>query len=280
MSEIKIFQNNQFGEIRTTTDENNEPLFCASDVTGILGYANGRKAITDNCNPKGVTTSDTPTNGGIQNLTYINEGNLYRLIIRSKRPEAEQFEKWVCEEVLPSIRKNGIYATDSVIDNILNDPDFGIKLLTNLKEEKQKRLEAEQQIARKDEFIEIQNKEISQLAPKAEYADKVLISVNSFTTNQIAKEYGVGAETLNAKLKSLGVQYKQNDQWLLYSKYQDKGYTKTNTYQKTVNEVERTWHSTVWTEKGRKFIHELLKDNPPRTKTQAKKQVPKLELTY
>ena len=276
MSEIKIFQNNQFGEIRTATTEKGEPLFCLTDLCASIGITNSRN-VKNRLEIEDVHQVDTLTAGGIQQTAFVTESGMYDVIIRSDSENAKPFRKWVTSEVLPSIRKNGIYATDSVIDNILSDPDFGIKLLTNLKEEKQKRLEAEHQLARKDEVIEIQNKEISQLAPKAEYADKVLISVNSFTTNQIAKEYGVGAETLNAKLKSLGVQYKQNDQWLLYSKYQDKGYTKTNTYQKTVNEVERTWHSTVWTEKGRKFIHELLKDNPPRTKSQANKQVSKLE---
>jgi prophage antirepressor-like protein len=101
-------------------DENNEPLFCAKDVCDILGYANSRKAISDNCKEKGVTNRDTPTSGGIQSMVYINEGNLYRLIAKSKLPSAEQFEAWVFEQVLPSIRKTGGYGNAAV--DLLNDP--------------------------------------------------------------------------------------------------------------------------------------------------------------
>lgn len=100
------FNNNT---VRTITDEHNEAWFVASDVCNILGYANSRKAINDHCKHKGVTKRYTLTEKGEQELTYINEPNLYRLIIKSRKPEAEKFEEWVMEEVLPSIRKTGSY---------------------------------------------------------------------------------------------------------------------------------------------------------------------------
>ena len=107
MNELEIFKNEEFGEIRTVT-ENGKILFVASDVATALGYSNPRKAVIDHC--KGVTKRDTPTSSGMQEMSYIPESDLYRLIMRSKLPSAEKFEKWVCEEVLPSIRKTGSYA--------------------------------------------------------------------------------------------------------------------------------------------------------------------------
>jgi len=107
LNELEIFKNEEFGEIRTVT-ENGKILFVASDVATALGYSNPRKAVIDHC--KGVTKRDTPTSSGMQEMSYIPESDLYRLIMRSKLPSAEKFEKWVCEEVLPSIRKTGSYA--------------------------------------------------------------------------------------------------------------------------------------------------------------------------
>lgn len=95
--------------VRTFLDDTGEPWFCAKDVCDVLGYANSRKSIADHCRAKGVTNRDTLTDGGIQPLSFINEGNLYRLIIKSRKPEAERFESWVCDEVLPTIRKTGQY---------------------------------------------------------------------------------------------------------------------------------------------------------------------------
>lgn len=106
MNELQIFNNEEFGEVRMA-EINGKPYFVATDVATALGYTNPRKAISDHC--KGVTKRDTPTSSGVQQMSYINEGDLYRLIMKSKLPSAEKFEKWVMEEVLPSIRKNGGY---------------------------------------------------------------------------------------------------------------------------------------------------------------------------
>ena len=106
MNELQIFNNPEFGEIRTIEIEG-KPYFVASDVAAALGYANPRKAVSDHC--KGVTKRDTPTSSGVQSMSYIGEGDLYRLIMKSKLPSAEKFESWVMDEVLPSIRSTGYY---------------------------------------------------------------------------------------------------------------------------------------------------------------------------
>ena len=106
MNELQIFNNPEFGEIRTIEIEG-KPYFVASDVAAALGYANPRKAVSDHC--KGVTKRDTPTSSGVQSMSYIGEGDLYRLIMKSKLPSAEKFESWVVDEVLPPIRSTGYY---------------------------------------------------------------------------------------------------------------------------------------------------------------------------
>ena len=106
MNELQIFNSGEFGEIRTI-EIDGKPYFVGTDVAKALGYSNPRKAILDHC--KGVTKRDTPTSSGIQSMSYINEGDLYRLIIKSKLPSAEKFESWVMDEVLPIIRKTGSY---------------------------------------------------------------------------------------------------------------------------------------------------------------------------
>lgn len=108
-NEITIFNNSEFGEIRTLETDDGKVLFCGADVAKAFGYTNSRKALADHCKEKGVTKCDTLTNGGVQELTYIDEGNVYRLITHSKLPNAERFEAWVFDEILPTIRKTGSY---------------------------------------------------------------------------------------------------------------------------------------------------------------------------
>ena len=129
MHDLKVFQNSQFGELEILTIDNKE-WFPAIKVAEILGYTNPRKAIRDHAKEKGVTIRSVLSNGGMQNKKFIDEGNLYRLITRSKLPQADQFEEWVFEDVLPAIRKHGIYATDDVIENTLNNPDYIINAVS------------------------------------------------------------------------------------------------------------------------------------------------------
>ena len=144
-TEIQTFNFNAL-TLRTLTDENCDPWFVAKDVCDILGLENSRKATAelDPDEKNTVTISDGIP--GNPNKTIISEPGLYRLIMRSRKPEAKTFQRWVTHEVLPSIRKHGIYATETTIDQILADPDFGIRLLADLKEERAKRIQAENQI--------------------------------------------------------------------------------------------------------------------------------------
>jgi len=259
MNEIQIFNNPQFGQIRAI-EVNGEPYFVGIDVAKALGYENTNAAITqhvdlDDCVKHGVIDKL----GRNQDTTIINESGVYSLVFGSKLLTAKVFKKWVTSEVLPTIRKHGAYATPATIDAIIADPDFGIKLLSSLKEEQEKRREIEAKMYQQQEIIEIKNDEIKQLLPDAEYTRETLKSVNTYCITQIAKELGMSGTALNKKLYKMGIQYKVNNQWVLYLEYEDKGYTETSTYTETVNDVTISRPQTVWTELGRKFIHELLK---------------------
>lgn len=243
MNELQVFQNKQFGNLEILTFGGKE-WFPAIKVAEILGYTNPRKAIRDHAKEKGVTIRSVLSKGGKQNKKFIDEGNLYRLITRSKLPQADEFEEWVFEDVLPSIRKHGIYATDNVIEQTIQNPDYIIHVLTEFKKEREGRLVAEQQV--------------NELKPKATYYDLVLQNKSLLSVSKIAKDYGMSARSLNKLLHSLGVQYKQGDIWLLYAKYQDKGYTHTSTY---ALDEEHSKVTTKWTQKGRLFIYELLKEH-------------------
>lgn len=147
MNEIKIFENADFGAIRTTTDENGKVLFCGTDIAKALGYSNAPDAIKKHCKIDGIAKCDSVDLIGRKNtLSFITEGNVYRLITHSKLPSAEKFESWVFDEVLPTIRKHGAYMTEQTIEKALTSPDFLIQLATKLKDEQEKRKELENKI--------------------------------------------------------------------------------------------------------------------------------------
>lgn len=143
MRNVQIFKNAEFGEIRTLV-EHEQVLFCASDVAKALGYARPNDAVNQHC--RATVKRRTPISGKIQDINFIPEGDVYRLIIRSKLPAAEKFERWVFDEVLPTIRKHGVYMTDDALHKAITEPDFLIRLATELKQEKEARQQAEQQI--------------------------------------------------------------------------------------------------------------------------------------
>lgn len=254
MNEIQIFNNEEFGEVRTV-DIGGEPWFVGKDVAEALGYSNTKDAISSHIDDEDKqmfqksenTTFEIPNRG----MTIINESGLYSLILSSKLPNAKTFKKWVTSEVLPSIRKHGLYATDELLDN----PDLIIQMATKLKEERKVR-----------KVLEIENKvqsqQIAELQPKASYYDLILQCKDLLTVTEISKDYGMSAKGLNTKLHELGVQYKQSSIWFLYSKYQDKGYTQTKTqsYTKSDGTIGSSVH-TYWTQKGRLFLYDLLKEN-------------------
>ena len=247
MGNLQVFNNSEFGAVRTV-EQDRKVLFCGKDVAEALGYVRTADAISSHC--KGVCDLPTPTSGGSQMMKYISEGDLYRLITHSKLPTAEKFERWVFDDVLPSIRKHGLYA----IDDILNNPDIAIAALTKLKEEREKNktLETENKI---------QAQQIAELKPKATYYDLILQSKDLLSVTQISKDYGMSATKMNKLLHELGVQFNQSGVWFLYAKYQTGGYTQTKTHNYAKpNGTQGTAVHMYWTQKGRLFLYDLLKN--------------------
>ena len=252
MNELQVFSSDRFGEVRTVK-LSNTVMFNATDVARALGYtANPQEAIRRHCREHGcVNHAVIDSLGREQQAKFIEEGTLYRLITHSKLKEAEQFEYWVFDEVLPSIRKHGMYAIDEVLDN----PDMLISALTSLKEERAKRKALESETAQQKQML-------AEYSPKASYYDVVLQTTNALSVSQIAKDYGKSAKWLNKYLHSKGIQYKQGDIWLLYQKYAEQGYTKSKTSIYTDSKgTQLSKLHTYWTQKGRLFIYDLLKQD-------------------
>jgi prophage antirepressor-like protein len=248
MRDMKIFNHKEFGELSILII-NGKEYFPASRCAAILGYTNTRDAISRHC--RGVVKHDIIDNlGRTQETNFIPEGDLYRLIIRSNLPKAEQFERWVFDEVLPSIRKFGLYATDALIDDILNNPDLGIKLFTEYKQAKERAKQLELETAKQKQII-------GELRPKASYYDLILQNKSLVPITKIAKDYGMSGRAMNKLLHELGVQYKMGNTWLLYQDYADQGYTQSKTH--TID-AERSVMHTYWTQKGRLFLYDLLKN--------------------
>ena len=170
MNELQVFNNPDFGEVRTI-EENGAVLFCGSDVAKALGYSNPRDALSRHC--KGVVKRDTPTESGIQEMSFIPESDLYRLVFSSRLPQAEKFTDWVTQEVLPTIRRHGMYATAETVEKMLSDPDAMIQVFTALKEERA----ARQALADK----------VEQDKPKVLFADAVATAHTSILVGELAK---------------------------------------------------------------------------------------------
>lgn len=248
LNNLQVFNNTEFGEISVLV-ENGRELFPATECARMLGYTNPHKAIIDHCkNAVSICTNDSL--GRQQSMNFIPEGDLFRLIVKSKLPAAEKFERWVFDEVLPTIRKYGFYATDRVIDDMLANPDYGIKLFTELKFEREKRRALEIETA--------QNKQIiCELQPKASYYDLILQNKSVMAISKIAKDYGMSGKAFNVLLHDLGVQFKMGEIWLLYQHYANQGYTQSKTH---IVNAEKSIMHTYWTQKGRLFIYDILKN--------------------
>lgn len=244
MNEVEIFKYEE-KEVRTQV-VNTDIWFCLKDVCDILEIGH----VTDTKNrlkKDGVGTTEVIDKlGRKQQATFINESNLYKVIFQSRKANAERFTEWVTSEVLPTIRKHGAYMTPEVIEKTLTNPDFIIGLATELKKAQTRNV-----------FLE---NEVKILQPKAKYHDEVLNSPNVVAITQIAKDYGMSAVKMNKLLNDLGIQYKLRNQWLLVQKYSDKGYVKSKTqeYFDTRGNIH-TAMTTYWTQRGRLFIYETLK---------------------
>lgn len=171
MNELQIFNNEEFGSVRTITKDN-KTYFVGNDVAKALGYSETAKAIRTHC--KGVSEMDIPTNGGVQTMKMITEGDIYRLVIKSKLPQAEKFESWVFDNVLPSIRKNGGYIAGQ---ETLSDEELMSKAL----------LVANNKIKERDAIIERQQSKIEADKPKTIFADAVSTSHTSILVGDLAK---------------------------------------------------------------------------------------------
>ena len=327
---VCVFENPEFGMVRTATDEKGEPWFCAKDLCDVLGYKRADNAVRQHVNPHdalkqcvwvevGMKKDGTPAKR-LTPMIFVNESGFYALVLGSKLPSALMFKDWVTSVVLPQIRKTGGYipvnegeseeemirnaeqilrATLKEKENLLEKQKKLLEELKILMEEQKSKLHQQEVqmgldkklIGEQDEEIHRLNEEVNDqmvrmaiqgqnvvalerqvdgLLPKAMYSDNVLDSVSCFTTTQVAKELGITAQELNRSLCSLHVQYYQSGQYMLYAEYAHMGLAKSRTKYRafmapagdgTKRKVGKVVTSTylVWTEKGRKFIHDLVK---------------------
>jgi len=255
-NELQVFVNEEFGEIRTIEIEG-QPWFVGNDVTQALGYEKSRNALT-----KHVDEDDALKWGVIdslgrkQNTTIINESGLYSLILSSKLPNAKAFKRWVTSEVLPSIRKTGAYIRDDLLEKLAQSEKTAAQYLKMLNAEKRINKQSMRVIKQSDRVIKAMDEFIDEAKPIIEYCESVLQCENTIPVSVIAKDYGMSAAGFNRILCSAKIQYRVGGVWVLYSKYDGNGYTATNTF---IKEGKAIVH-TVWTQKGREFLYEKLKE--------------------
>ena len=245
---IQVFENKEFGKVRTM-EVNGQSYFVGKDVAEILGYANPNEAIADHVDEEDKLNSKTLLSLGQRGGWLINESGLYSLILTSKLPKAKAFKRWVTSEVLPSIRRHGLYA----VDEILANPDIAINVLQELKAEREKRRSLEGTVA-------VQHQQITEMQPKVNYYDLILQCPDLMPITTIAKDYGWSAKRLNAYLHEQGIQFKQSGIWLLYQQYAEQGYTSTKTHNYAGEDgTQHAKPHTYWTQKGRLFLYDFLK---------------------
>ena len=242
MNELKLFENEEFGKVRVLEIEN-EPWFVAKDVCDILELSNPSVAL------KNLDEDErTKFNLGRQgNTNLINESGLYALIVRSRKPEAKKFRKWITSEVLPSIRKHGVYMTDNILNQVLDNPDFLIGLLTNLKEEKEKRQKLE--------------KEKEENKPLVDFATRILDKGENILVREVAKiasdeGYSIGERRLYNKLREWGYVCKSSTEATQYTI--DKGYMVVITRVIDTPYGHKQVHTSLVTPRGQVNIVERL----------------------
>jgi prophage antirepressor-like protein len=255
-NELRVF--NFEGAAVRAVMKDGEPWWVLKDVCDVLGIANSRDVATrlDEDEKADVDLTDTSSNGVIQNrmMLAVNESGLYNVILRSDKPNAKTFKRWVTHEVLPEIRKNGGYMVD-------NPNETGDELLARSHEIALRVLaRREERIRELQTTISIKDQQLIEMKPKASYYDVILNAKDAISVTKIAKDYGKSAIWLNEYLHNKGVQFKQGDIWLLYAKHAEQGYTctKTHLHPAPNGEIHSKIH-TYWTQKGRLFLYELLK---------------------
>lgn len=244
MNELEIFRNEEFGELRTI-EIDGKPYFCGNDVAKALGYAKPNNAISTHC--RATLKQGIHISGKIQDVNFISEGDVYRLIMKSRLPSAIKFESWVIDEVLPTIRKHGAYMSNEVIERTLTDPDYLIRLATALKEEKDARLLAEQKI--------------EEQRPLVDFANQVSGTTSLIDMNQMAKllkdeHISIGRNRLFEILRQKEILRSNNEP---YQRYIESGYfkLKEGTYETPYG--TKTYCKTLVTGKGQIWITEKLR---------------------
>lgn len=253
ISEIKAYNHPLFGNVRMFV-ENGKPWFCATDIASSLGYSNPRDAIARHCKSMGVVNHDTPTNSGIQQMKFINEGNIYRLTAKSQLAKAEEFESWIFDDLVPTVINTGNYS--------LKVPQSFSEALMLAAQQQLQIEEQQKQLEQKDEAIASKDAQIIKLEKESEYTRVILQSKSTVLVTQIAQDYGMSARKFNALLRDLGIQHKVRNQWILYSKYINKGYVQSATHNFTHKDGDADVSlNTEWTQKGRLFLYEELRKN-------------------
>ncbi|WP_426946903.1 phage antirepressor [Lactiplantibacillus plantarum] len=249
MNEVELF--NFEGMNVQTILIDGEPYLVGKNVATLLGYKNTKDALAKHVNDEDKLKAQVATSGQKRLMIMINESGLYDLIFDASRQghnqeirmRAKRFRHWVTSEVLPSIRKNGVYMTDQTAYDITHDKDALGDLL----------LKAGSQLKQKDLVIQ-------ELKPKADYTDSMLANKGLETISMIAKNYGYSTREFNKLLHGLGIQYKQGKTWLLYAKYQDEGYTHVEPYEYTNSDgIKQVRNTMKWTQAGQKFLYDFLK---------------------
>lgn len=250
-NEIKIFEHEQFGKVRTILIDG-QPWFAGKDVAIALGYTNPLKALRDHIDEEDKGVNETFTPGGKQNITFINESGVYCLILKSKLETARQFKRWVTSEVLPSIRKYGMYATEQTIDNVLSGTEEAEKLFIQLKEEKLRTRELENENNRLAE-------ENSSLAEVVDFVSMYDDESDLLNVSDIAIAYQMSAIEFNRLLSILGIQYRAYGTWMIAPEYENCGYVRTD--KRPTFYGEGFFIHTRWTHKGAAFLYNRLKEN-------------------
>lgn len=251
-NEIKIFENEQFGTVRTLIKDG-QPWFVGKDVAHILGYADLNKAIAMHVDDEDKKLNDkTSSSFGQRGATLINESGFYSLVLASRLPDAKKFKRWVTSEVLPSIRKYGMYATEHTIDNVLNGTEEAEKLFIQLKEEKLRTRELENENMRLAE-------ENDSLAEVVDFINMYDDESDLLNVSDIAIAYQMSAIEFNRLLCILGIQHRAYGTWMIAPEYENCGYVRTD--KRPTFYGEGFFIHTRWTHKGAAFLYNRLKEN-------------------
>lgn len=263
MKNVEIFNSPMFGELRTSRNEKDEPLFCLKDVCDSLELRVNDVIKRTGCHPDTIGVSNEIISHGAPTgiskeveMYFVTEPDLYRVIFQSRKSSARKFQDWVFEEVLPTLRKEGSYSMTQSKQPLasyqIEDP---IERAKRWIEEQQHTRALEAQTEQQAQTIGIQQKELTIAAPKVKYYDDTLASTDCLTTTQVADDLGISARALNQQLSNAGIQYFQSGSWHLKGKYREWQLASTRTYNYIKGDGSTgTKVNLVWNQRGKRFI--------------------------